>query len=72
MSSFEADMVTSGIIRYWTEDDYRIDCDMIMEEGVYNCEQIEQVIVPKMLWCKEKKNCGLDPAWNKIFRKTDY
>lgn len=66
----DIDMVTSGIIRYWDDEDNTEYIDEVIEEGLYNRQMILERVIPRMLWCKEKNNWALDPSLcSKIFKK---
>lgn len=65
----KTDMVSFGIFRYRGDNDiFRAPC--IFREGIYQRENIENEIMPKLFWNREKCTYGLDPSlWSKIFRK---
>lgn len=68
MSLGSADVISFGIIRYFSEEkfykDYRL------EEKRYDKNAIENSIIPQMLWSKIKNTCGIDPSLcTKIFQK---
>ncbi len=68
MSLGEADVISFGIIRYFSEEksykDYRL------EDRRYNRDMIESLIIPQMLWNKKIGTCGIDSSLcTKIFRK---
>lgn len=63
------DMIISGIYRYHSQDDVRVDIPML-DEGVYDREAIEKRIIPYMLWSIKRDGWELDPSlWSKIFKK---
>ena len=55
------DIVAYGMIRYRGEQDmYREPC--IFEEGIYNKEEINSKIIPKLFWDFDRCTYGLDPS----------
>lgn len=66
----KVDLVTSGCIRYWDEDDWFVSIDKLIDSQFYDKKQVKDKIVPKMLWCKELDGWALDPSLcTKIFKK---
>lgn len=64
------DMVASGNIIYWDEEDYGEHIDKMIEEGLFDIKKIENKVIPQMLWCKECNNWAVDPSLcDKIFKK---
>lgn len=68
MSLGEADVISFGIIRYFSEKkSYK---DYKLEEKKYNKDMIENLIIPQMLWNKKISTCGIDSSLcTKVFRK---
>ncbi|MEY8482211.1 glycosyltransferase [Lachnospiraceae bacterium 48-21] len=65
------DLISSGSIKYWDNEDYREYIDIVIKEGVYDRKQIEEKIIPKMLWCKETNGWAIEPSLcNKIFKRS--
>lgn len=65
----QADIVISGIYRYWNDDNMIQDLPCI-EEGVYRKDDIRNII-PVMLWDVNKGRQRIDPSLcTKIFRKN--
>lgn len=63
------DLVTSGGIRYISEDKETIAYDKLIETGYYDSNGIRDCIVPVMLWDKRSDTWAVDPAvWSKIFK----
>lgn len=68
MALGSADVISFGIIRYFSEEkfykDYRL------EEKRYDRNMIKNNIIPQMLWSKKINTCGIDSSLcTKIFRK---
>lgn len=64
------DVIAFDIMRYWGENNTRIDSDSYAE-GIYSREGIEKIIYPTMIWNTEQDSFGMDPAlWNKIFKAS--
>ena len=68
---YDADIVTCGCIRYWNEDDYAYDLCSEFQEGIYEKKEIEDSIIKKMLWSKEKDGWCLDPSLCMKIIKTE-
>ena len=69
MMQEKVDLVTSGCVRYYQDRESYINIDDY-EEGYYDKEAIEHIIVPKMLW-NGKYKWALDPSMClKIFKKN--
>lgn len=65
----KVDMVTFGIIRYHAKGMY-FDERNAIRAGEYNRKDIQENVIPTMLWDANLHNAGLDAAlWNKIVRK---
>ncbi|PJJ31138.1 glycosyltransferase family 2 protein [Lacrimispora celerecrescens] len=63
----DAEFISSGIIRYYSENEKKIDVDLI-EAGFYNHIQINEKLLPKMLWNFNSESFGMDPSLcTKIF-----
>ncbi len=70
MIGYQADLVTSGCIRYWGETSQKKAQDMYVSVGLHDRESIVRNIIPIMMRCKESHSWGLDPsACFKIFRR---
>ena len=64
-----AEMITSGITRYYSEVEKKIVTDNI-EAGYYDDLQIKKKIFPKMIWNYDLNSFGIDPSLcTKIFVK---
>ena len=63
--------MTCGCIRYWNEDDYAYDLCSEFQEGIYEKKEIEDSIIKKMLWSKEKDGWCLDPSLCMKIIKTE-
>jgi len=57
----DADMIISGISRYYNAEQI-IEEKMYLEEGYYSSTDIEQKIIPCMIWGKRKNDWELDPS----------
>lgn len=65
----KADMITSGFILYWEEEDRREETDKI-PAGEYDREAIRKTIIPYMLWDTRIQRLGLSASVsNKIIKK---
>lgn len=66
----QVDLVTSGCIRYFSEKKTVITYDKLIEVGYYDASQIQDRIIPIMLWDKRINVWALDPSLcTKIFKK---
>lgn len=66
----QADLVTSGCIRYYSSEYQKIDKDMYVPTGLHDRESIVKNIIPIMMRCGETHYWGLDPSTClKIFRR---
>lgn len=64
----EIDIITYKIIRFYNED-YSYISEHGFESKLYHRKEIEECILPNMLWNKETNNFGLDPSvCNKIVK----
>lgn len=64
------DMVASGYIIYWNDQEWKESKDDTILPGEYNREMIEEKVIPKMMWCEGCKNWPVSSAvWNKIFKR---
>ncbi len=64
------DVVSFGIIRYWSEDEIHFNSHHYLE-GFYNRERLEKEVFPTIIWDTEKHRCGMDAAlWNKVIRRS--
>lgn len=63
----EGEVVTSGLYEYHSAN--MITCpDSLIQEGIYNKQNLEENIYPCMLWNRTKQCFGLNPSlWGKIF-----
>ena len=62
MIKFSVDMVTSGCIRYYTEDRQYVSYDKLILPGVYDVERIKKSIIPIMLNEETTDAWALDPS----------
>lgn len=70
MIEYQADLVTSGCVRYWGETLQKREQDMYVSVGLHDRESIVRNIIPIMMRCKESHSWGLDPSTCfKIFRR---
>lgn len=68
MEKYQCDLVTSGTYRQFGEK-YSIDKNLI-SEGVYHRAEIEQKVLPYMLYNGTYFQMGVRPnVWNKLFRR---
>lgn len=68
MALGNADVISFGIIRYFSEENFYK--DYRLEEKKYDRRMIENEIIPQMLWNKRLNTSGIDPSLcTKIFRK---
>lgn len=64
-----ADIVMSAINRYYSDDSIS-KWKFGLEEGYYNKKDIENKIIPTMLWNIKKDAWDIDPSlWSKIYKK---
>ena len=68
--SSEIDMISFGMIRYYTSERMFKDANKI-KAGEYFREDIEEKVIPKMFWDEDLHTCGLDPSLcNKIVKRS--
>ncbi len=71
MIEFNVDLVTSGCIRYFDENNQIESYDTEIQYGLYDEAKIEEHIIPIMLWKEEINKWAIDPSLcTKIFRRT--
>ncbi len=64
-----AEIVVSGLYRYWNESNIDEDIPRLAE-GLYGRKDIEEKIIPIMLWDIRRGGYGIDPSLcSKIYRK---
>lgn len=64
-----ADMVISGICRYYDEKNIQEEIPR-MEKGIYHKEALERNILPVMMWSRQRNHWELDPSLcTKIFKR---
>lgn len=64
------DIVAFGIIRYFSQKNKRKELSYI-SAGKYSKEEIEQFIIPNMIWNIDEKKYGLDPSLcTKVIKRT--
>lgn len=69
LMNHNAEMIASGIIRYHSKDEKKPESNNV-EAGYYDSLQINNRILPKMLWDFNEQSHGIDPSLsNKIFVK---
>lgn len=63
------DLIVFGIIRYYDARTQKKETG-IFNERIYNRQEIEELIYPKMIWDMKTNRFGLDPAlWNKVMKR---
>lgn len=55
------DVVACGIIRYFDENNQASDLNLI-PAGRYFKEEMDRIVLPVMIWDREKRRCGLYPS----------
>lgn len=66
----KADMICFGIIRYCGPQDMYEETN-IFHGGLYNTEEIDNRIIPKLFWDIERQRYGIDPSLcSKIFKRS--
>lgn len=66
----KADMICFGIIRYRGPQDMYEETN-VFQGGLYNTEEIDNRIIPKLFWDVERQGYGIDPSLcSKIFKKN--
>lgn len=67
----DADMVTSGKIVWWSDEDLRLQSDDLISEGIYEKEDIAEKIIPVMMWDERINNWAFNPSLCYKIMKTD-
>ena len=65
------DLITSGCVRYYSDDNFQNSIDEHINPGLYKRDGIKKFIIPIMLWEREGDTWALDPSTcTKIYKKT--